>query len=326
MQEVLAIDIGGTHARFAVAQVLDGKIVELVHERTLKTAEHVSLHSAWEHYCADLGRRPPREAGVAVAGPVGGQVLKLTNNPWVIRVDSLADQLGLERLTLLNDFAAIAHAVAAAPAEARRHVCGPAAPLPEEGAISVLGPGTGLGAAIVLRGPDGAVRVQATEGGHMSFAPQDSLEDAILRYMRKHYSRVSVERVVSGPGLVHIYHALGELEGSSMQAVSDTALWTRALERPGEDALTDAAFDRFCLCLGAVAGDLALAQGAKAVVLAGGVTRRIGERLAHSGFAERFAAKGRFESLMQSLPVQTITLPEPGLFGAAAAHLAEHPA
>lgn len=323
MDEVLAIDIGGTHARFAVAEVRDGQISAMVHERTLKTAEYVSLHSAWEHYCEDLGRRPPRAAGVAVACPVAGQVLKLTNNPWVIRVDSLAEQLELEHFTLLNDFAAIAHAVAAAPEAVRRPVCGPEGALPETGAISVLGPGTGLGAALVLRDREG-VRVQATEGGHMSFAPQDSIEDAILRYMRKHYSRVSVERVVSGPGLVHIYHALGELEGRSMQAVSDKALWTRVLEHPGEDALADAAFDRFCLCLGAVAGDLALAQGAQAVVLAGGVTRRIGDRLIRSGFAERFGAKGRFETMMRGLPVQAITLEEPGLFGAAAAFLAEH--
>ena len=197
-----------------------------------------------------------------------------------------------------------------------RHVTGPDRPLPDHGVISIVGPGTGLGVAHVLRTADGA-HVTETEGGHIDFAPLDAIEDAILATLRQSLRRVSVERVVAGPGLSAIYHALAALEGRSVVSLDDAALWRLALA--GEDSLAVAALDRFCLSLGAIVGDIALAQGAKAVVLAGGVGLRIADHLPRSGFAQRFCAKGRFEGLMADMPVKLITHPQPGLFGAAAA-------
>ena len=194
-------------------------------------------------------------------------------------------------------------------------------PLPPTGRLTVLGPGTGLGVAHLWRG-GGDYRVQSTEGGHIDFAPLDSIEDAILARLRQRYRRVSVERVVSGPGLVDIYEALAGIEGRAIQPTDDRTLWARAAS--GEDSLAAAAVDRFCLSLGSVAGDFALAQGASAVVIAGGLGLRIRDILLRSGFAERFCAKGRFESLMAALPVKLITHPQPGLFGAAAAFAKEH--
>ena len=168
-----------------------------------------------------------------------------------------------------------------------------------------------------------AYHVQATEGGHIDFAPLDSIEDAILAKLRKRYRRVSVERVVSGPGLVEIYETLASIEGRAIQQLDDKELWT--LGTSGEDSLAAAAVDRFCLSLGSVAGDIALAQGGFAgVVIAGGLGLRIKDTLLRSGFAERFRAKGRFEGLMAGLPVKLITHPQPGLFGAAAAFARQH--
>ncbi len=317
--QVIAADIGGTHARFAVADIADGRVVRLGAEAVYKSGEYASFQTAWQAFAATLPA-PPRAAAIAIAAPIHGDVIKLTNNPWIFRPALIAEKLAVERHVLINDFAAVGHAVAQAGAEHFHHLCGPDAPLPPAGVISIVGPGTGLGVAQLWR--DGsAVRVQPTEGGHIDFAPLDSIEDAILAHLRRRHPRVSVERIVSGPGLVDIYAALAALEGRTVAVLDDRALWTLALA--GEDALAVAALDRFCLSLGSAAGDFALAHGAGGVVIAGGLGLRLRDRLVGSGFAERFTAKGRFAPLMASLPVKLITHPQPGLFGAAAAFAAE---
>lgn len=321
VSEIVAVDIGGTHARFAIAEVADGRVVSLGETVTQKTAEHASLQTAWEAFGAGLGRPLPAAAGIAIAGPVQGEVLKLTNNPWIIQPALLSRQLKVERFKLVNDFGAIAHAVAQLGDAHFRHLCGPGQPLPEEGVISIVGPGTGLGVAQLLQ-RDGRYHVIETEGGHIDFAALDPLEDRILMQLRKRYRRVSVERVASGQGLSNLYEALADIEGRPTTIRDERALWTAAMA--GEDSLAAAALDRFCLSLGAVAGDIALAQGAEGVVIAGGLGRRLVDHLPRSGFRGRFVAKGRFERRMDEMPVKIITYPEPGLFGAAAAFAAEH--
>jgi glucokinase len=228
----------------------------------------------------------------------------------------------VSRYTVINDFGAVGHAVARAGDEHFVHLAGPETRLPPSGTLSIVGPGTGLGVAHVWRDGHGSYRVQPTEGGHIDFAPLDTIEDAILARLRQRYRRVSVERVVSGPGLIDIYEALAGMEGRSVQPADDKTLWQLGLS--GEDSLAAAAVGRFCLSLGAVAGDIALAQGASGVVIAGGLGLRIRDTLLRSGFAERFRAKGRFSALMGALPVKLITHPQPGLYGAAAAFAAEH--
>lgn len=316
MTEIVAVDIGGTHARFAIAEVDSGQVVSLGEAVTLKTAEHASLQTAWEDFGRQLGRPLPPAAGIAIAGPVQGEVLKLTNNPWVIRPGLIPGKLGAERYKLVNDFGAVAHAIAKLDATHFRHVCGEDRPLPAEGVISIIGPGTGLGVAQLLR-REGQYHVIETEGGHIDFAPLDSLEDKILAHLRSRYRRVSIERVASGMGLGNIYEVLAEIENRPVVYRQEKDLWTAALA--GEDSLASAALDRFCLSLGAVSGDIALAQGAQAVVIAGGLGLRLAGHLPRSGFAGRFIAKGRFERSMQQLPVKLIAHPQPGLYGAAAA-------
>ena len=182
--------------------------------------------------------------------------------------------------------------------------------------ITVLGPGTGLGVAQLLMRKDG-YEVVATEGGHIDFAPLDSLEDKILAHLRTNFRRVSVERLISGRGLVNIMEALASIEGRNLPLRDEKQLWTAAMD--GSDSLAAAALDHFCLTLGALAGDLALAQGSTAVVIGGGLGYRLADHLPRSGFRTRFVAKGRFESLMDKMPVKLITHPQPGLYGAAAA-------
>ena len=321
MSEVVAVDIGGTHARFAVAEVADGRVVSLAEACTLKTAEHASLQTAWEDFGRQLGRPLPRAAAIAVAGPVQGEVLKLTNNPWVIRPAIIPEKLGVDDFVLVNDFGAVGHAVAQLGEEHFRHVCGPERPLPDEGVVSIIGPGTGLGVAQLLR-RNGHYHVIETEGGHIDFAPLDTLEDQILLHLRKRLRRVSVERVASGQGLSNIYEVLSAIEGREKQFQDEKALWTAALQ--GADSIAAASLDRFCLALGAAAGDIALAQGAQAVVIAGGVGVRVADHLERSGFRDRFIAKGRFERMMDEMPVKLIMHEQPGLFGAAAAFAEKH--
>jgi glucokinase len=342
--EIVAADIGGTHARFAIARVGAGRVLEIGPETVLRAADHASLQTAWEAFGAIVGRPLPRAAGIAVACPIVGDVLKLTNNPWIIRPALIREKLGLDRFTLVNDFEAVAHAVAQAPDASFAAVCGPDLPLPTTGVISIVGPGTGMGVAQLHRTATG-YHVIATEGGHVDFSPLDSIEDAVLARLRKTHSRVSAERIVSGPGLGAIHAALAAIEGRATLPIDDKALWEAALaatyypaptalaatDNPAPaalaatDSLAAAALDRFCLALGSFAGNIALSQGAAAVVIAGGLGLRLANHLPRSGFAQRFIAKGRFEALMAALPVRLITDPQPGLFGAAAAFAQEHP-
>lgn len=322
MSEVVVADIGGTNARFAVATIEQGRVAGLDGPVTLKTAEHASFETAWGAFAAQVGRPLPRAAGIAFAGPVQGPTLKLTNNPWVLQPERLRERLGIERLHIINDFGAVAYAVSQLGDEYFRHLFGEVRPLPNEGVVSIIGPGTGLGVALLLR-RGGRQHVIETEGGHIDFAPLDSLEDRILAQLRQRYRRVSIERVASGLGLANLYEALALIEGRPFQSRDEKELWTAALA--GEDPLAVAAFDRFCLCLGAAAGDIALAQGASAVVIAGGLGLRIADQLPGSGFRDRFIAKGRFERRMDAMPVKLITHPQPGLFGAAAAFADAYP-
>jgi glucokinase len=321
VRQVAVADVGGTHARFALAEI-DGKsVLSLGEPVTLKTAEHSSFQLAWEEFGRREGIELPKELAIAFAGPVDGEVLKLTNNPWVIRPALMKERLGVDRYVIVNDFGAVAYAVATLPDEHFRHLCGPDRPLPKHGVTSIVGPGTGLGVAALLKKPD-YYEVIETEGGHVDFAPLDSLEDQILTHLRRHFRRVSVERVASGQGLWNLYEALGAIEGKDLVFHDDKALWAAALA--GNDSLATAALDRLCLSLGAVAGDMALAQGANAVVIAGGVGLRLADYLSRSGFRDRFIAKGRFERRMDEMSVKLITHPQPGLFGAAAAFAKEY--
>ncbi|MFL0414553.1 glucokinase [uncultured Sphingomonas sp.] len=321
--ELVSVDIGGTHARFAIAEVEGGRVVSLGEPITLNTSDHASLQTAWQAFERKLDRPIPSAAAIAVASPITGDVIRLTNNPWVIRPSLIPERLGAATFTIINDFGAIGHAVAQLPPEHFDHLCGPDITLPDKGVTTVCGPGTGLGVAQVFRHGNG-YHVLPTEGGHINYAPLDGIEDALLKRLRGTFTRVSAERICAGPGIVAIYELLAEMEGRHVPSRDDKVIWTEALE--GTDSIALAALDRFCLALGATAGDLALAHGANGVVIAGGLGLRIKDKLIRSGFDQRFVAKGRFQSMMANIPVKLITHPQPGLFGAAAAFAQEHTA
>ena len=321
MTDLVAIDVGGTHARFALATVGGDGAISLGEPVTLKTSDHASLQTAWEEFERRVAAPVPRAAAIAIAGPVTGEVVRMTNNSWVLHTGALDEQLGLDCVTVLNDFGAVAHAVARAPEDQLVHITGPEMPLPERGTVSVIGPGTGLGVAHFHRHPGGYL-VQATEGGHIEFAPLDALDDWMMARLRKRHLRVSTERVHSGPGICEVYQAIAALEKREAEPLDDASIWQRGIAR--EDSLCAAAVDRFCHSLGSLVGDYALAHGASAVVLAGGLGLKLREVLPHSGFGERFRFKGRYTQMMSGIPVKLITHPQPGLYGAAAAFAAEH--
>jgi glucokinase len=323
-EQIVVADIGGTNARFALA-TLDGAQRPTIGEVTrLPAADYPGLPEAWRDFIAAIGRPPPSRAAIAIAAPMRGEVLSFTNSAWKIPRDAIGRALGLDEVLLLNDFGAAAHAVDALRPDELLHICGPDTALPRQGLISLIGPGTGLGVAMLAYPPSGGAPVIVeTEGGHVGFAPQDAAEQAIATLVRQRHGRVSTERLVSGPGLAAIHAGLAALQGASATTLDDKALWAAATG--GTDPLAAAALDRFCAIFGAVAGDLALAQGAGAVVLGGGIPPRIAERLQGGGFAARFTDKGRYHDYMAAIPVKMMIHPEPGLLGAAVA-LARKPA
>lgn len=321
MREIAVADIGGTHARFAIACLEGGAVRSLDCVVKLRASDHPSLQTAWEQYRRECGRELPREGAFAVAGPVGGEVLYFTNSSWMLRPAQVRDKLGLDRFTLVNDFGAVGHSVDAMARADLAHICGPDTGLPDRGPITVIGPGTGLGVAYLTR-TDAGSAVFETEGGHVAFSPQDEVEDRIHHRLRREHRRVSLERILAGSGLQTIYRILCEIERAEPRSLDDRELWALALT--GDDPIANAALDRYCLCLGAGAGDFVLAHGAKAIVIAGGLGQRIGERLNTSGFRERFVFKGRFTSLLETVPAYRALPAEPGLHGAAVAFAKEH--
>jgi glucokinase len=311
--ELVAADIGGTHARFAIAHIEDGLVLELGEALTINTADYPGLVEAWRTFANHLRRPLPRAAALAFAYPVENDLPRLTNMPWTIDAQTLPEALGIAQYVILNDFSAIAHATATLDPSHFAHIAGPDVALPTSGVISIVGPGTGLGVGLVIRG-EGQYQVIASEGGNMDFSPQDDLDDRLMAALRRRHRHVSAERLVSGPALRDIYAVIAEAEAPYGD---DRDLWQAALE--GNDPAAAAALERFCLCLGAFSGNIALAHGATALVLAGGLGLRLREYLPVSGFAERLAAKGEYRSILEQLPVKLIVHTEPGLYGAAAA-------
>lgn len=319
--KIVTVDLGGTNARFAIAELQAGHRPKLGEARKYRTADHSGLADAWAAFARDEGGVLPGAASIAIAGPVEGELIRFTNNSWVIRSATLAAELGIERLELINDFAAMAAAVGVLEPGELAYVGGPQDPLPAEGVTTVIGPGTGLGVAQLLR-RDGRTIVLPTEGGHIDFAPLDGFEEKLLARLRERHRRVSVERVVSGPALADIRATLALIGHQPIIPMDDAAVWAGATG--GSDPVAVEALDRFVMAFGAVAGDLALAHGANAVVITGGLANRIGDRLKSPLFNDRFRAKGRFEARMSQFPIRLARHPDAGLLGAAAAFQEEH--
>lgn len=314
----LIADIGGTNARFALTDPAAPR-PELLHSKALRNADFASLQHAVEHYLEGVGVRP-RRAAIAVASPVAADEIRLTNRAWSFSRSELQRALGLDDLRVLNDFGAVAWAVPALCPEDCVPLYGP--PMsPLRGPVSVLGPGTGFGVALLVGDAERGWHPVETEGGHVTLAPIGEEEHAIVRWMDARHGRTSHERVLSGAGLAHLDAALrgvAPTPGATPPGVRDPAeIVAAALE--GHDVSSRRALARFCAILGSVAGDAALIHGARTLVIAGGIVPRFIPFLRSSAFRERFLAKGRFAAYLEQVSVNVVTHPHPGLLGAAVA-------
>ncbi len=311
----LIADIGGTNARFALTD-LSAPTAQVLDARSLDASAFASLQHAAEHYLSAVGVQP-RRAAIAVASPVNGEEIRLTNRAWSFTRSELQSALGFDRMHVLNDFGAVAWSVPAlSDAEAITVHGSDDAPL--QGPISVLGPGTGLGVAMLV-GNDPHWQVVETEGGHVSFAPLGEEELAIARWFTARFGRVSNERLLCGSGLSHIdavlRGAVDHATGQHQDLREPADIVAAALE--GHDLAARRTLARFCAVLGSVAGDAALIHGARTVMLAGGIVPRFVPFLRSSAFRERFLAKGRFAAYLESVTIRVITHSSPGLLGAA---------
>jgi glucokinase len=313
--ELVAADIGGTNARFAIARIESDGRINLGGPRVYAARDHADLGSAWARFAQDLGQELPRSAAFGLPCPIEGDVLRFANSPWFINRTTLKADLGVDHISLVNDLGAMAFAIDTFSADNFAHIAGPDRPLPTKGPITVIGPGTGLGISLLVRTDQGPVVVE-TEGAHQDFAPLDAIEDRILADLRQKYVRVSTERLVSGPGLNAIYEGLARIDGEPYLPLSDADLWERAIE--GKDRTAHRALERYCMMFGAAAGDCALSHGSMGVAIIGGLSNRTADILRSSGFHARFTAKGRFATRMANIPIWLVTHPYPGLIGAAA--------
>jgi glucokinase len=263
---------------------------------------------------AYLGDREVDEAVFAMALPVDADWVQLTNSPWAFSIEGTREALGLERLTVINDFSAQALAIPALSPRERLQI-GEGEPV--EGApIGVIGPGTGLGVGGLLC-LGGVWQPVASEGGHVSLAPRDEVDGAVWAHLRTRFGHVSNERVLSGPGLVNLATALAAIEGQELRLESPKDVSRRA--KAGRCRFCRDALERFSGLLGAAAGDLALllcAQGG--VYIGGGLVKRLGSLFNAERFRASFIAKGRFEEYLRAVPTYLVTRRDPGLLGAAA--------
>jgi glucokinase len=305
----LVADIGATNTRLALAEP-SGAISRI---SVFATDEAPDLGDMIEAYLAQAGAERPARAVLAIAAPITGDEIRLTNFPWTFSVDSLRTRLGLDSLRIINDFVANALSVPhlgdgdVAQAGSGTQVTG--AP------VAVIGPGSGLGVSGLVFHDGRAVPVQG-EGGHVTMAPADAREAAVLDLLRKRFDHVSAERVLSGPGILNLYAALCELSGEPQEQFAPAQI-TDALIGEQHPRAREAT-QMFCAMLGTIAGNLALILGARGgVYIAGGIVPRLGAVFMQSAFRSRFEAKGRFRDYLSAVPTYVITRPYPALLGAA---------
>ncbi|MEP7301325.1 MAG: glucokinase [Caldimonas sp.] len=303
-------DVGGTQARFGWVAGPGGSIVD---PASYACEELAGVEAAIGRYLAEHARPAPASCALAIAVPVSGDRLTMTNRDWSFSAAELRRALGVGRLVVLNDFTALALAVPGLQVHERRPVGGGSA---IAGApVAVLGPGTGLGVSGLLFRQGEPVPL-AGEGGHVTLAAVDAGEDRLLARLRERFGHVSAERVLSGAGLVHLYQALCDIAGRSAEALAPADVAAHAAA--GGDAACQAALEHFFAFLGSVAGNLALTLGARGgVYIGGGIVGRLGRAIDASRFRERFESKGRYRPYLAAIPTWVIeTADAPALRGA----------
>lgn len=310
----LLADIGGTNARFALEHGA-GRIGQIA---VLPGASYPTLAAAVQAYLAmpevvAAGGSAPRHAALAIANPVTGDQVRMTNHHWEFSIEAMRQQCGFETLLVVNDFFALARSLPHLGQDKWQvggGVAVPGAPL------ALLGAGTGLGVSGLVPHAGGYTALQS-EGGHVTFSPSDARELAILQFAWREHAHVSAERLLSGAGLELIYRALAARDGRAGQPLAAAEISRRALA--GQCPLCDEVLDVFCGVLGTVAGNLAITLGAQGgVYIGGGIVPRLGQRFARSPFRQRFEAKGRMQPYLAGIPVWVITAPYPAFVGVSA--------
>jgi len=302
-------DIGGTNARFAIA---DLSSLALSDVRSSPTAAHPTLAEAMRAYLKGVSQQVDH-AGIAVAGPLLEDTVKLTNATWTFTQSTLARDAGLKTAHVFNDFEAQAYCVPVLKPD-ERHQLGGRAPV-ERAPKVVLGPGTGLGVAGLVWSARGWIAVPG-EGGHVTLAAENERELALIERMRKGLDRLSVERALSGPGLSELYQAIAAARGFSDASLEPADVEQRAIA--GEDEIAEEALDIFVSWLGRFAGDVALVFGARGgAYLGGGIAPKMLSRLEQDDFREAFERKGRMTPFVAPIPVYVVLAENPGLRGAA---------
>jgi len=334
---VLAGDIGGTNTRLAIYDVPASGLRGLtpLFEQTYPSAASASLDVIAEKFlhaaAAKVGARAKADSACfGIAGPIENNICRATNLPWVVDGNALEQELGIDRIVLVNDFQAAALGVTAVGPD---HLVGLGGdPRVPNGPMAVLGAGTGLGQAFLLWSPqENRYRVVSSEGGHVDLAARTPLEHGLVYFLTGKYGRVSCERVLSGRGLVDVFRFLSEepacrglIRPDTIAALATSgpgndpaaAISQRAME--GTDPVCEMALSMFCSVLGATAGNLGLMVLATGgVFVAGGIAPRILPFLQRGVFREAFDRKGRLHTLVERLPAYVVTHPQPGLLGAA---------
>ena len=311
MAGILVADIGGTHARFGIADA-DGHVEAI---EVLKCGDYESLADAAQAYLA--GRDvAPKGASIAVASPITGDVVTLTNRAWSFSQSNLRDALGTEWVAVVNDFEAISLGIPLLKDGDRVAIGGGTA---TEGApIAVIGPGTGLGTSMLIP-LGGRWHAIAAEGGHVTMAAFDETEYEVLSRLRRQIGHISAERMLSGPGLVHLYRTLSEIDGDAPESLAPYDVTRLAIS--GENETCRRALDMFSAMLGTVASNLALSLGARGgVYIAGGIVPDLPNEIFGPTFRARFEDKGRFSDYMAAIPSYVITHPYPAFLGLTQVH------
>ncbi len=311
----LVADIGGTNARFSA--VLQGQL-ESAYEFHYSVEEYPEFTELIGKLLIEIAQatgwnNPPLNACFAVACPADTDLITFTNSHWTFTKGALKDALDCQNLTVINDFEAVAHGITELTEGDLVQVGGQASV--ENKAIGILGAGTGLGVAGLLPHARG-YHVIDTEGGHADYAPIDEIQSAVVNCLRERYGRVSLERLLSGKGLLNIYTALCTIGGFDAVYTTPAEVVAGALDSADATALQT--LNMFCEGMGAAAGNLALTFGARGgIYIAGGVIPRFQEFFINSAFRSKFEDKGRFVSYLQPIPVYLVIRSNLGLLGAA---------
>lgn len=311
---ILVGDIGGTNARFAIADV---HTLEMHHIGHRRTADFAGIHEAIQSYLAtEAAGITPTHAAIAVACPVGDDTINLTNNHWRFSASELKSQLGLAELRMLNDFTVQALAIPHLKNADFTRV-GPSVTAHKGEAIGVLGPGTGLGVSGLIPNGHGGWTALSGEGGHVGIVPENEQEMGILCYAWREFGRTSIERLICGSGIAFLYRALCHVRCEPPKDYDQAKIVELALD--GSCGLCRDTIMQFCAFLGGCAGDLALTLGARGgIYIAGGIVPRFGALFAASPFRERFENKGRFAAYNAAIPTYVVAPHDnPALLGAA---------